>query len=154
LSDVRLAEILTMSATLPGSGAFLERVLPDRPELLLEAAARLALRQGAEEGRPLLLRALALLDGKGLLSPPELHLKAQAHRALGQAVQARAAYQALVRREPRQIRYRCEFAETLYEQGQLREAQRELLAVLAEQPGHARAEALLAAVRRKLTAGP
>jgi hypothetical protein len=70
--------------------------------------------------------------------------------ALGRPADAAAAYEELVLQEPGRVEWRLEFARLLYEQGRLRDARRELLTVVAQQPTNAGARELLTEVDRKL----
>jgi O-antigen ligase/tetratricopeptide (TPR) repeat protein len=147
LSDRYFAPILQRSAKLLSPADLLDRVLPDKPDMLVAVA--LALPEA--ERRPFLERALALLDkGPGPLDAGGLRVKALAHDSLGQPGEAVAAYRAALAREPHREGWRYELAELLQREGRWREAQRELVTVLKGQPGHAEARALLTAVERQL----
>jgi tetratricopeptide (TPR) repeat protein len=148
-SDDFLPSILEESARALSGEEIADHVIPERSALLVQAAALLEARpDGAASARPLLGKALRLLESRaGPLSAEELHAKARAHRALGQAAEARQAYEALLAREPR---WRYEFVQLLYEEGQLPEARRELVILLEQEPANAPARDLYRAVLRDL----
>jgi tetratricopeptide (TPR) repeat protein len=152
-SDRHLAAILYRAGWHVGPRALLDKVLPDRPDVVLAAAERLYPdeKEGGADRRPFLQKALRLLgDRPGPLAPRELRVKAKAHRALGQPKEAEAAYRAALARVRRQPTWRYELAALLCEQGQLAQAQQEVLAVLAERPDDARARELFREVVRRM----
>ena len=127
LANSHLPEILDRSATLLTPHDILRRVLPNRSELLLKAASHLYPQPG-EGRRPFLEQALAILEKQpDALGAADLHVKASIHRALGQPIEALAAYRASLDREPLQLARRYEFAELLYEQNRFQESFQELL---------------------------
>ena len=156
LSDQYLPAILDQSAGRLTPQEVLGRVLPDDPGLLAKAASHLYPRpEQVAERRPFLERALALLEQRpGPLQAQDLHTKAVIHTSLGQPAEALATYRAALRREPRQADWRCEFAQLLYQQGHVQEAEDEVLIVLRQQPGHAKALQLEAGVRPGARAKP
>jgi O-antigen ligase/tetratricopeptide (TPR) repeat protein len=146
LSDEYLPEVLALSAPLVRSDELIDRVLPDRPDVLAAAAFRLH-PAAEEQRRPFLEKALRLLDSReGELQPEDLHLKATAHRDLGQADAAVEAYRELLAREPFRLAWREEFARYLHELGRLEDCRHELLVLLAQAPAQDRARELLRAV--------
>jgi len=153
LSDRYLPPILEVTARDLSPAEMIEVVLPDRPELLLAAAIRLYPEAGAAvERRPFMQKAVFLLDNRpGILKPEDLHVKAVAHKSLGQPNEAIAAYRQLLSRQPAQANWRYELAQVLHEQNRLEDARRELVVVLAQQPKHAQARELLAIVSYELT---
>jgi O-antigen ligase/tetratricopeptide (TPR) repeat protein len=155
LSDRYLPRILGMITSSLSPQDVLERLLPEKPELLVMAANQLYPGEGlAEEGRPYLEKALVLLQGRpGLPSADDVYTAAVVHRLLDQPAQACQAYQAALERKPNQVRWRLEFAQLLNQEGFLKEAQRELLTVLAQEPGHGEANQLLKVVRQRIAAG-
>ncbi len=154
LSDQYFGPILAAAAPAFTPEQILEQVLPDRPDMIVAAAAELFPDPEAwEEARPFLQKAAALLDARrGTLTAKDWYLKAQIHVALGQGEEARAAYRLALGEAPRELDWRCDFAEVLQRQGRRPEALREVLAVLAEQPGHARARELADQVTREMAA--
>jgi predicted Zn-dependent protease len=151
LSGQYLQDILDQSAGRLAPQEILGRVLPDDPGLLVKAASHLYPKpEQAAERRPFLERALILLEQRpGPLQAQDLHTKAVIHTSLGQPAEALATYQAALTREPQQADWRCEFAQLLYQQGQVQEGCREALIVLRQQPGHAQALQLFeAGIRR------
>jgi hypothetical protein len=155
LSDDYLAVVIKASAGVLGPQGILDRVLPDKPSLLLAAAAELYPDLGGHVGRqPFLTKALALLEAKPTpLTGEDFHTRAAIQRCLGRPALALADYEAALAREPRQVDWRYEFAELLHEQGRMPEARRELVAVLAWQPGYAPARQLRDVVAREAAEG-
>ncbi len=155
LSDRHLAKVLGMIGSSLSPSDLLEQLLPDRPELLVAAAYQLY--PGSrltEEGRPFLEKALVLLQERpGQLKADELYTAAVVHRFLDHPAQALRAYQAALEQKPKQVRWRLELAHLLNEEGFFKEAQRELLTILAQEPGHAEASKLLQTVRQRIATG-
>jgi O-antigen ligase len=152
LSDRYLMPILDRSTKFLGAEELSHEVLPDRAPLLLAAATKLYPEASAMEKRkPLLQKALRQLKAdSGLLSTKDLHTKALIFRSLGEVSNAERAYRSLLEREPLQSIWRYEFAEVLYEEGQLEAARTELFTVLAHQPKHGPAFELLRKVTNDL----
>jgi tetratricopeptide (TPR) repeat protein len=152
LSDKDLGPILAAGARRFTPQQILEDILPDRPEVIMAAAAELFPDPEASgEARPFLEKALALLNARrGTLAAKDWHLAAQIHWLLGQGEDARFAYRAAVGEAPGELDWRCEFAEFLWGQGRRPEALRELRAVLAQQPDHARARELADQATREM----
>jgi O-antigen ligase len=143
-SGTFLAEIARGSARTLGPEAATSGAFPDRPELLYEAA--LALDPGPARDA-FLNRALALLnDQPGARPARDFRLEALVRGALGQPAEALDAYRAALARDPLQVGWRFEYARLLYRQERLADAERELRAVLREQPGNKEAQDLLRAV--------
>jgi tetratricopeptide (TPR) repeat protein len=152
LSDRYIAEILDQGRPFLDAAALLEHVLPDRPALLLRAAFQFYPQpaDGAKR-KPFLERALSVFARRNApLGAADYRVKAAVHRDLGQPREAVAAYRAALMRDPGQVGWRYELAQVLYEQRQFPEARQELLAVLAQQPGHAQARLLLDAVANEI----
>jgi O-antigen ligase len=152
LADRHLPQILGMIGSNLSPSDLLEQLLPEKPELLVAAASQLySGPRLAEEGRPFLEKALALLEQQPrLLKAEELHTAAVVHRLLDHPAQALQAYQAALEQKPNQVRWRLELAHLLNQEGFLRESQRELLVVLAREPGQREANQLLQSVRQRL----
>jgi predicted Zn-dependent protease len=120
---------------------------------LLKAAFHLYPQPG-EGRRPILEQALATLDKRpDALGAADLHVKALIHRALGQPIEALAAYRAALDREPLQLARRYELAELLYEQNRFQESFQELLKVQMLQPENAQTRELMDAVKGKIAEG-
>jgi tetratricopeptide (TPR) repeat protein len=148
-SDRYLPQILASCATRIGPAETAEKVLPENPALLLTAARQLA--DISVDAKPLLEKALRLLAAQvGPLSAGDLHLKAQAHRALEQTREALAAYQAALDERPDAPEWRYEFADLLHRQGRLQDARRELNTILAGRPGYDKARELHKRVLREI----
>jgi hypothetical protein len=101
----------------PAGGAYLAFVLAwDYPYL--------------EERRPFLEKALGLLETQGkTLRGTDYHVKAWAHWLLWQTDQAESAFKMALIHEGLNGQWRLEYAHLLFQQGHLREAQRELVIV-------------------------
>ena len=141
LSDHYLPDILDASSLRPNREDVAQNLLPARPETPQSAAGR----------RLFLEQALRQLEARPAPpAGPDLHLKAIFLKSLGRPNDAAAAYEELLLREVGQVEWRVEYAQLLYEQGRLQDARRELLTVLAQQPTHAGARALLGEVDRAL----
>jgi tetratricopeptide (TPR) repeat protein len=152
LSPRRLPDVVRESSLHLSPGEVLERVLPEEPGVLV-AAARLLFPgpEGDERRGPFLDRALELLRRQGGAARGEdFLLLARVHAERGEDEEALAAYQAALAREPERLAWRLELAGHLRDRDQLPEAQRELKVILARDPRHAEATALLAAVERAL----
>jgi hypothetical protein len=81
-----------------------------------------------EERRPFLEKTLALLEGQGkAMRGPDFHVKALAHWFLWQPDQAESAFKMALIHEGLNGQWRLEYAHLLFQQGHLREAQRELV---------------------------
>lgn len=150
LSDDYLPHVLRRTTGLKPD-RLVEKVLPDKPSVLLAAALRLYPDAGAvNERRPFLEKALGLLEAKSAkLTPRELLMKAQVHKALDQPERAVESYRILLDRDPSQADRRLEFARYLYDLGKLEEAGHELSVVLAQKPNHGAARELLSVVVRE-----
>jgi O-antigen ligase/tetratricopeptide (TPR) repeat protein len=152
-SDVFLSPILARTDAGLAPAALAARVVPDQPAMLIAAAGRQTTCLGEEAARPLFERTLIVLGARnGTLSAEEFHLKALAHRALGQRQEALAAYRSALEEKP-DDGWRYEFAELLRRQGMLQEARRELSRILANSPGDAPARELYDAVLQEIAEG-
>jgi tetratricopeptide (TPR) repeat protein len=119
-------------------------VLPDKPDLWVRAAFRLYPDEAsAARRRPFFEQVINLKNQQpGPRSALDLHAEAVARRELGQTGPAVGAYRAALALEPHHADWRFEMAELLVQRGDLEEAQRELITILQEQPGNARADKL------------
>jgi tetratricopeptide (TPR) repeat protein len=151
LSQVYLPPILKRATAKLGALAVLDKVLPDRPEVLLAAADHLYPDRDADERRPFLLKARALLDARpASLTPAEIYFRAQLEVALGDPSAALRSYQDALAQAPDQVTWRFEYARLLRKQGRIEEAHRQVLTVLQQQPGHTEALQLLKQVAHDL----
>jgi O-antigen ligase len=152
LSDRYLADILTGVSRSPDVPGVLSQVLPERPASWLAAADQLYPEpEATADRRPLLEKALALLEQPpGPQTAAELHTLASTHAALGHLEPAVAAYRLALEKEPQQVGWRYELASLLCDQRRFSEARRELLTILATQPGHGQARGLLETVAHGL----
>jgi O-antigen ligase len=151
LSDVYQQAIVEHARGVLTDEELLTRVLPDRPGQLFAAAAQLYPEPDAPGRRPFYEKALQLLSEPGAVrSPADRHLQAVLHEALGERDEAAAAYEAALERAPREVDWRCEYAQLLRRQGRLEDARRQLSAVLADQPGHPEGLRLMHAVARDM----
>jgi len=143
LSDRFLVPILDTASPLIGPAAILERVVPDQPALLQQAAFHLYPKpEAAAQRRPFLERAVTLLDAAGPLNADQCYLKATLQVALGHGAEALVAYREALALAPGQKEWRYEWAALLYQEGQLQEARKHLLTVLRQQPSHPEARKL------------
>jgi tetratricopeptide (TPR) repeat protein len=149
LSGVYLSAILDRSSDVLGPQEILDRILPDRPEVLADAADYLFPRRQAAERRPFLERALQALRRQGApQSADDLHLEGTVYRSLGRTEEALDDLEAAVRLRPRRADWRCELAELLAQRQRFADAHRQLEIVLEQQPNNARARRLLADISR------
>jgi O-antigen ligase/tetratricopeptide (TPR) repeat protein len=150
-SEAFLGEIVRDSAGAL-SPDLVSDVVPDRPDLLFRAASMIA--SSTESGpvrEALLTRALTLLQEQpGGRRAKDLHLEALIQVALDRPAEALEAYRKALTRDPLQVGWRYEFARLLYQQGRLRDSERELSSVLRDQPGNTEARDLLKAVQEGL----
>ncbi len=148
-SDRFLGPILEEGIRTSSSEEVAERLLPDQPALLLQAGALLEARPDPPASpRPFLEKGVRLLGAWATLSTEELRAKAHACRSLGQVAEARQAYEDLLARAPDQPAWRYEFAQMLYEAGQLDEARRQLVVLLRAEPANGPARDLYQTVVR------
>jgi tetratricopeptide (TPR) repeat protein len=152
LSDAYLPQILATSGAVLRPEALAEKVLPDRPELIVTAALRMYPGPaGLPKRRPLLEKALLLLAAQAEPLPmKDLLTRARSLKGLNQPKDAVPVYQALLTRDPYHVENRLEFARVLSDLGRLEEARAELQFILAQQPRHGPAQALLAIVAAEL----
>jgi tetratricopeptide (TPR) repeat protein len=132
-----------------------ERILPDQPGLLLRAAALLEARpEAAASARPFLEKAVRLLDARtGSLDRDELYARARARRSLGRFAEACRDYEAVVERAPDRPDWRFEFAQMLYDAGQLQEARRQLAVLVRRDSTDVAAQDLYRQVELEIAAG-
>jgi tetratricopeptide (TPR) repeat protein len=151
LSDDFLPVVLERARAVLRPQEMLDKVIPDRPRLLLDAAQQLDPQADAAERRPFLQRALAVLDRQP--GPPDaesLYLRARLQVALGNSDAARQAYEAALRRSPHADERRYEYAQYLRSLDKLPEARRELQSILRAKPEHAAARQFLEDVSKEL----
>jgi len=128
-------------------------ILPARPSLALAAAKRLFPNPGDKQQRDLLFqRALATLSERSAtLTLTELHEKALLHSLVENGAEAQSAYEELRIQAPQRLDWQLEFAQLLYEQGELEKARRQLYICLSLQPDYLQARQLLTVVERELS---
>jgi O-antigen ligase len=151
----RLPEILVASAEHLSPLEISQKILPDRPSLLIQAAGLLfPTPEDAARRQPLLERALAVLEANPEShSPEELHTKAELLVRLGHSESAVSAYQAALAEKPLQFEWRYGLAKTLFDLGRLQDSRRELRLILGQQPKHAAAGALENEIARAIAEG-
>jgi tetratricopeptide (TPR) repeat protein len=153
-SAEHLEDILARSRKHLSPEAIVTLVLPDDPELLYEAALKLA-GEGENAQRPFLRRAVELLrERPGEPKDEALLLEARALVRLNRAEEALPAFERLAARSPRDVGWRYEFAQVLRERGRLDEARQELRSLLQQQPEHRRGKELYQEVLRRQSEGP
>jgi tetratricopeptide (TPR) repeat protein len=152
LSDMYLPVIFGQAGARISPREILDKVFPERPSILLAAALQFYPEPSAE--RQLFLdRALGLLENQPTPSGKDQQLKALILRSLGRVEEATAAYQAALAKEPRQLRWRLDYADFLRQQHRAQDSRRELLTVLALQPDYPGARELLTIVERQIAEG-
>ena len=126
-----------------------EQLLPDSPEMLVEAARLLYPEDEDMAARaPLLRRAGALLQQPGSQAK-DFYLLGRIQDGLGDRSAALQSYRLALARDGRQTEWRYEWADLLYREGKLKEAEQEVGRVLRENPRHKKAQSLLDAVKRE-----
>jgi tetratricopeptide (TPR) repeat protein len=150
LSDRNVDAVLQLGRGALTAREWAERVLPEKPDVLLAAAVRLYPQAGAvEERRPLLEKALQVMKVQRLsLKAENFYVEAQIHQNLGQTADALKAYQKAVSLVPRQSVWRLAYARLLHADGKDVDATRELITVLQYEPGQPEARALLVQIDR------
>ena len=153
LSDRRLPEILAEASRHLDVRLLRDRILPENPATMMEAATQLP--NGTDDGRRILLEAaLALFERRtGPTSADDEHRLGQLYRALGRSSEALATYRVALAEKPMQHAWRLELAELAAEQGQWEESRQELLFILGLQPENVRACAVLDEITRKIAEG-
>jgi O-antigen ligase/tetratricopeptide (TPR) repeat protein len=154
-SDRHLPEILTATARRLGPAEIADKVIPDRPELLIASARQLEEQsEGTTDVRPLYQKVLIVLDQlKTPLSAEHQYFKAVGHRALGESAEALTAYQAALDDRPGEFTWRYEFAELLRRQSRTKDAHRELRTILATHPNYEKAQQLYDVVLQEIAEG-
>jgi tetratricopeptide (TPR) repeat protein/O-antigen ligase len=147
-ADTYLAPIVTAGLARLGAAGLADRVLPARAELLI-AAASLPGAAEAPATRQMLLRRALRLVGERPEQANDRYRRAWLLREFGEREKAIQAYQAALERAPGRGEWRYELAELFHAAGRPDEARRELRRLLAEQPGHTRAQALFQTVVRE-----
>jgi tetratricopeptide (TPR) repeat protein len=155
LSDTNLTLILNRCAGHLTPQETLDRVLPDRPEILLAAARHLCAGPTAvAQRRPFLERALAAWNRHcSSSSADDLYVKTQIYRLLEEPEPALAAIRDALLEDPDRFGWRYEYATMLYAQGHLADARRQLDPVLGQRPQHAQAQELLDTITRRIAEG-
>jgi tetratricopeptide (TPR) repeat protein len=155
LSDTNLTLILNRCAGHLTPQETLDRVLPDRPEILLAAARHLfAGPTAVAQRRPFLERALAAWNRHcSSSSADDLYVKTQIYRLLEEPEPALAAIRDALLEDPDRFGWRYEYATMLYAQGHLADARRQLDRVLGQRPQHAQAQELLDTITRRIAEG-
>jgi O-antigen ligase/tetratricopeptide (TPR) repeat protein len=143
LSDRHLKEILDAALPLLGPAGVAERVVPDRPDLLVAAAEQL---DAPDQRRPFLTRAVDLLREPA--TGTDWHVRARAEDLLGRP-DAAADYRAALAREPGRTAWRFELVALLRRQRKWDDAEAELKAILARHPGDEQARDLLLTIDRE-----
>jgi tetratricopeptide (TPR) repeat protein len=159
LADLHLLPILDQARSVLSDQEMLKKVFPDKPKVLFVAGMYLQPNEAGREGQKLFLeKALSALDEQEEPSKDEekgenLFLKGMINDILGRKKEAITGYQAALLHPPKdkekEINWRLSYARLLYEEGQLKESERQLRTVLSQQPGHDHAKTLLTVVRRE-----
>jgi tetratricopeptide (TPR) repeat protein len=153
ISTEYLDPILARARPRLSDAGMIDKLLPERAETVMAAAARLYPGPDADEAGPFLRKALDALEAPGAdPSAENLALKGRIEAALGRDA-AVASYEAALRLAPRQVPWRFEYARLLYKKRRLQDARRALQLVLDLQPGHEEAQRLLRDVTREIAEG-
>jgi tetratricopeptide (TPR) repeat protein len=153
LSDLFLHEIVSASVAALGDQGLISEVLPDRPDLLVRAAFfQYPNVNQKDERRPFFEKARSVFESKTepATDAEDSYMEATVHRALGEWQPAIDAYAAALRQRPDQVEWRYELAELLFDLDRIDDAHRELVRILQQQSGHARARVLYIKVSRLL----
>lgn len=145
LSELGLTRILDRSATTLTPEQILEKVMPDRPSVLLASAMYLFPDpESINDRRPYLEKAIAYFPAdRKSINPADLHLKATILRLLGRSDEALTDYRAAIAADPQLLTARFELATLLLDVDKKSEARRELIQILGFNPAHSEAKALL-----------
>ncbi len=151
LSEVGLPRILDRALVVLTPEQMLEKLIPNRPEVLLAAAMYFYPDPQSDAERvPFLERALAALpQSASTLTASDLQTKATICRLLDRKDEAVRSYQASIAANPEQIAPRLELATLLLELDKPAEARYELQLILGLQPSHQEARALLEEMDRQ-----
>jgi predicted Zn-dependent protease len=146
-----LPDILKRLGDKPDPEAVAERLLPDKAEMLVDAARRLYPDEAdVESQRPFLLRAVRLLQERTGSQGKDLYLRGRIEAGLGHPTEAIKAYRLALARESSQIMWRLELAKLLIDNGDFKEAEQELERLEREQPNQPEAKDLLETLKREL----
>lgn len=136
---------------------FVDRILPDRPEVLIAAAMHLYPpgRDAVSQRRPFLEKALVRIKEQPSWRSGESYFnEAKIAHDLGKTTEAAAAYQLALEMEPRRCKWRLEYARLLAKEGKVAEANEQLRRVLSDDPGNSQARALLVTIDTKAAQQP
>ena len=147
-SEQHLSSILPAAIARLGAVEVVDRVLPPNPALLLQAAQRPPLDLNRSDRRAFAVRALERMAEQPLSKKDDWYARAWLLREIGQTTAAIEAYECALRKSPDSLDWRFEFAELLFETGDLAEAERQLRKVLQAQPDRDGARELYASIVR------
>jgi len=153
LKPTHLRSIVTAALPKLGPEAFSDKLLPDDPAVMLEAARVLSDRPEMSESIKLILERAkkALIEGTVGGDANAARLLGQCHRMLGESDSAISAYRRAVDLAPSRLDWQYEFAEYLYSlrtENERIEAKKILGDIIAASPNHSRAINLLAIIER------
>jgi tetratricopeptide (TPR) repeat protein len=143
-SKLLLPNIVRAIPTSMSVDDFLERVVPEDPKIILDAAELYAAHEDDKNGLAKFYRkALNTIDKPGAsVSDEHWLLKGRSYAALGDDDQARLAYATALSRSPLNAPWRFEYGRFLYRIGDYPEARKELNTVRSEMPHNSEAERL------------
>ncbi len=145
LAPTYLSKILQQCAGRLSANRLLDEVLPHDPKLLYNAAVKLGNKPETAAARRLALRqALKLL--KQSASPRDVDsyvLEARVDKLLEQPGEALSAYRKALQLDSYNVELRYEYAQLLYQQGELVKARTELRTIVRRKPSHKKAAQLL-----------
>jgi tetratricopeptide (TPR) repeat protein len=136
LSASYLGPILTRSCARWPASQIVERIIPENPQLLVQASQlKYPNQDETEQRRPYLERALHILNDRGTkLDATGLHLQGEINAMLSKPAEALLCYGRALKMDPRQGQWRLEYAQLLRQQGRLEEAKQELQRLLTYGP--------------------
>lgn len=150
LSKSHFIEIITQASKQLDAPELLAKVLPDNPDMILEATFRLFPPSEPVKRQLLLQKALALYDQKPNLTPEELHNKARIYATIGPESEVQGTLEKALRFKPQEAGWRYELADHLFAQGKFAECRKHLIEVLSQQPQNTAAREMVLNVTRLL----
>jgi tetratricopeptide (TPR) repeat protein len=152
LGDDDFNAIITRAGKKLNSQQMVEQLLPANPDLLVRAAYLLHSRENESppERRPYLLKAIELWKQTDSNASPDLVKLALLYREVGDFERAIPLLQKACDRDPTQITWRLQLAETYRDADRLKEAIEELQKLIREERGNKEIRDRLAVLRREL----
>lgn len=150
-SDQHLPEILAQTRKHLPPLDIRDRVLPDKPELLIKAAKLLYPEDANRAERTPFLEKALVRAGRPdrAVRGEDLVLQGRILDNLDRPADAVLAYQRALMLEPERLEWRMQLAELLFRQRNLAEARQQLVLIVTAQPNHRDAHALLDAIEQE-----